>query len=96
MTPATPTVPKRRSAADTGETDGDGRAFAGGAADRNGPTVFFDYFFDAGETQPDAGLFGRKKGLKHFVDDFSGNRNPVVLDENLHVESSSGTRCATP
>jgi hypothetical protein len=54
VTPTTPTVSKCRPAADAWETNRNRGAFTGGAADRDGSAVFFDDFFDAGETQPNA------------------------------------------
>ena len=87
---ATATVSKRRPAADAGETNGDSGAFTDGTADRNGSPVFLNDFFDAGETQPDSGTLGGEKWLEDLVDDFSRDGNPVVLNENLNFEPSSG------
>lgn len=88
--PATATVPKRRSATDTRKANGNRGAFTRGTADCNGSPVFLDDFLHTGETQAGPRALGGEKGLEDFVDDFSRDGNPIVLDEDLNLEPSSG------
>jgi len=79
-----------RTVAETGEADGGGGAFAGRAADGDGAAMFFDDLLDRSETETDAGALRGEKRLKDLVNDFCGNRNSVILDEDVIFHTAPG------
>jgi hypothetical protein len=83
-------VPEGWATTYAGKTYGDGGAFAGRAADGDRSPVFFDYLFHGGESKTDPRPFGGEKRLEDFVDNFSWNRNAVILDEDLDIETTTG------
>jgi len=79
------------AAADTRKADRHGRAFAGGAADGDRSCMFFNDFLHRRETEACTCPLRRKEGFEDLVDDFFRDRDPVVFDENLVLETSAGS-----